>query len=151
TVFVQQDVAPFLRVGDPVTIVVDQRPDLKITAPVTLFAKSLDPRSRTMLCEIWLDNQWRLYPGTFVHVTLHVQAPTVPVVSSSALLLHDNKPALGVVREGHVHFVPVKLGIDDGKTVQILEGVKAGELVALDLPAEISDGAVIQPVPEKTQ
>ncbi len=64
TIFVQQDAAPFLHVGDPVTITVDQRPDLMIDAPVTRFAHALDTRSRIMLCEVWLDNTHHLYPGT---------------------------------------------------------------------------------------
>jgi membrane fusion protein (multidrug efflux system) len=142
--FVQQDLAPFLREGDPVTIAVDQRPDLKIKAAVTRFAKSLDPRTRAMLCEIWLDNTYHLYPGTFVHVTFQLKTPRLPVVSSSALLVHDDKPAVAVVRDERVRFTSVRPGLDDGKTVQILAGLQAGERVALNLPAEIGDGAPVR-------
>ncbi len=71
-VFVQQDAAPFIHAGDSVRIAVDQQPDLVLDAPVSRCAAALDPRSRTMLCEIWIDNDHRLYPGTFVHVTLHL-------------------------------------------------------------------------------
>lgn len=145
-VFVQQDAAPFVHTGDAVRITVDQQPDLAIEAPVTRCADALDPRSRTMLCEIWLENQHRLYPGTFVHVTLRLKAPRLPVVPSAAVLLHGDKPAVALIRDARVHFVIVRPGLDDGKTVQILEGLHGGESVALALPAEVAEGALIRPV-----
>jgi RND family efflux transporter MFP subunit len=143
-VFVQQDAAPFVRAGDRARIAVDQQPNLRLDAAISRCAEALDPRTRSMLCEIWLDNQHRLYPGTFVHVTLSLQAQSSPVVDSSAVLLHDDKPAVAVVRDSRVHFVPVRVGLDDGRTVQVLEGLHGGEVVALALPSEIADGAVIQ-------
>jgi len=150
TLFVQQDVAPFVNEGDPATIVEDQRPDRKISARVSRFARSIDPRSRAMLCEIWIDNEHQLYPGAFVHVTLRLSGPPPLVVPSSALLLRDDRTVVAVVRGSRVTFVPVQTGLDDGRTVQILAGVQAGELVAVDLPSEVGEGSVVRPVPLKT-
>jgi membrane fusion protein (multidrug efflux system) len=149
-VFVQQDAAPYLHVGDAATIAVDQRPDLKISAQITRFAKALDPRSRMMLCEIWVDNEHHLYPGTFVHVTLHLAAPTLPVVPSSALMIRDGRPALAVIRDSRVRFVTIRPGLDDGRMAQILEGIKAGERVALNLPAELAEGALVRAEDQKS-
>jgi RND family efflux transporter MFP subunit len=143
-VFVQQDAAAFVRAGDKVQIAVDQQPDLHIEAPVSRCAQALDPRSRAMLCEIWLENEHRLYPGTFVHVTFHIASPPSPIVDSSALIVRGDKPAVGVVRDGHIHFVTVRPGVDDGKTVQIVEGLRAGERVALAPPAELAEGDAVQ-------
>ena len=64
-----------------------------------------------MLCEVWLENQNRLYPGTFVHVTFHLVAPRTPVIDSGALVLRNHKPSVAVVRDGRVHFVPVRPGL----------------------------------------
>ena len=133
-VFVQQDAAPFVHAGDEVAIRVDEQPDLCIAAPVNRCAQALDPRTRTMLCEIWLENQNRLYPGTFVHVTFHLAAPRTPVIDSGALVLRNHKPSVAVVRDGRVHFVPVRPGLDDGKTVQIVEGLQRGRRVVLAPP-----------------
>jgi RND family efflux transporter MFP subunit len=145
-VFVQQDAAPFVHAGDEVAIRVDEQPDLCITAPVNRCAQALDPRTRTMLCEVWLDNQNRLYPGTFVHVTFHLVAPRTPMIDSGALVLRNNKPSVAVVRDGRVHFVPVRPGLDDGKTVQIVEGLSAGARVVLAPPSELAENDVVQPV-----
>jgi RND family efflux transporter MFP subunit len=149
-VFVQQDAAPFIHVGDPVSIAVDQRPGTKLSASIARCARALDPRSRTMLCEIWMDNGQGLYPGTFVHVTLRLKTSAFPIVPSSALLMHENKPAVAAIRDARVKFLTVVPGLDDGHAVQIKEGLHAGERIALDLPAEIAEGALVQPVERKT-
>jgi RND family efflux transporter MFP subunit len=149
-VFVHQDAALFVRAGDAATINVDERPELVIDARISRISGALDPRSRTMLCEIWLDNIERLFPGTFVHVTLRLPAPALPTVTASAVVMRGDQPALALIRDSRVRFVPVRLGLDDGKTVQILEGVRAGDRVAVNVPAEIAEGALVQPIEEKT-
>jgi RND family efflux transporter MFP subunit len=146
TVFVQQDAAPFLREGDPVEIVDPRRPDLVVPASVTRLSRALDQRSRAMLCEIWVENRFDIYPGTFVNVTLHLHAPSLPIVPSTALLLRNNTTVVAVVRDAHVKLTPVKVGIDDGKTAQIASGVRAGEMVALNLPSEVDDGSPVRPM-----
>ena len=81
TVYVGQDVASFLREGDSVSIVDPQRPTRTVQAQVSRLSAALDPRSRTMLCEIWVDNHaLDLNPGIFVHVTLHLRVPPAPTV-----------------------------------------------------------------------
>jgi RND family efflux transporter MFP subunit len=145
-VFVQQDAAPFVHAGDGVDVRVDEQPDVCIAAPVSRCASALDPRTRTMLCEIWLDNEKGLYPGTFVHVTFHLAAPRTPLVDSSALVLRKNKPSVAVVGDGRVRFVPVRTGLDDGKTVQIVDGLRPGDRVVVAPPAELADNDVVQPV-----
>jgi membrane fusion protein, multidrug efflux system len=148
-VFVQQDAAPFVHAGDTVRIGVDQQPDLRIDAPINRCADALDPRTRAMLCEIWIANDHHLFPGAFVHVTLHLAAPRVPVIDSSALLMRGDKPSVAIVRQSHVHFANVRPGLDDGKTVQIVAGLRAGERVVLSPPFELAEGAVVQEVEQK--
>ena len=145
-VFVQQDAAPFVHAGDRGRDPRRRAAGPRITAPVNRCAGALDPRTRTMLCEIWLDNQNRLYPGTFVHVTFHLVAPRTPMIDSGALVLRNHKPSVAVVRDGRVHFVPVRPGLDDGKTVQIIEGLSAGARVVLAPPSELAENDVVQPV-----
>jgi membrane fusion protein (multidrug efflux system) len=151
SLFVQQDVAPFIRVGDPATVVQDQRPDLAMTGTVSRVSEALDVRTRSMLVETWLDNTQDVYPGTFVHVTLRLHAPAPATVPSTALLLRNDRMVVAVVEDSRVKFVPVKTGVDDGRNVQILSGVRPGELVAISLPTEVNDGARIQPYRSKSE
>jgi RND family efflux transporter MFP subunit len=151
SLFVQQDVAPFIRVGDPATVVQDQRPDLLTTGTVSRLSEAVDVRTRSMLTEIWLDNSHDVYPGTFVHVTLRLHAPAPATVPSTALLLRSDRMVVALVEDSQVKFVPVTTGVDDGRIVQILSGLRPGQLVAISLPTEVSDGARIQAYQRKTE
>ena len=56
-----------------------------------------------------------------------------------------------LVEQNHVHFQRVKLGADDGAQVEVLDGLRGGETVALNLGAEVSDGpAALLILEEKT-
>jgi hypothetical protein len=146
TVFVEQDAASSVSMGDPVVIVDYQRPQRKIVGRVSRFSQALDPKSRAMLCEIWLDNHYQLYPGSFVQVTLRLKAPELPTIPSPALLVRNGQLLVAVVHNSRVKLTPVRTGIDDGQHVQIVSGVRQGDLVALNLPSELADGAVVQPL-----
>ena len=38
----------------------------------------------------------------------------------------------------------MRLGLDDGANVEVLEGLRGGEVVALNLGAEVADGAAVR-------
>jgi len=48
--------------------------------------------------------------------------------------------------ESHLHFRPVRLASDDGETARVLEGVHAGETVALNIGETLDDGVLVQSV-----
>ena len=154
TAFIGQDIATFVKVGDLATIVQDEKPERPIEGTVTRCSSAIDPRSRTMLCEIWLDNrQYRIYPGTYVHITLHVKAPALPTIPSEALFSRGEALLVAVVKDKKLKFVTIEPGMDDGKRVQIRSGLSKGDQVALNVPTELADGATVQPLtrsPEKS-
>ena len=51
-----------------------------------------------------------------------------------------------MVEGNKIRFVPIEVGSSDGNRTQVTKGLKPGELVANDLPAELGDGAVIRPL-----
>src|SRR5262249_46940274 len=75
-VYFGQDTALFARVGDPVVVRERERPDQHADASITRCGKALDPRTRTMTCEIEIDNREKgLVPGSFVDVEVHQHLP----------------------------------------------------------------------------
>ena len=54
------------------------------------------------------------------------------------------------MHDSRVRFVPVRLGLDDGRTVQIVSGLRPGEQVALNLPSELAEGALVQALPQRS-
>jgi membrane fusion protein, multidrug efflux system len=147
TLFLGQDVAPFVKIGDPVEIWQDERPDQKIGAALTRFASALEPKTRTMLVEVEFDNRKTgIYPGTFVRVSLKSQMTPLPTVPSSAIFVRKGVLLVGRIEGEQVRFVPVQIGINTGKTTQITSGLAGGEEIALDMPSEVGDGTRVQVV-----
>ncbi len=139
-----QDDAARVRVGDAVKLAPggDEPP---ITARVSRIAHALDARTRTMLCEIDLPNPPPgLYPGAFVHASIVLHGTARVLVPADALLGKAGQLFVPTVQEGHVHFRPVRLGLDDGANVEVLEGLRGGEQVALNLATDVPDGAPVR-------
>jgi RND family efflux transporter MFP subunit len=150
TVYVGQEVAPYLKLHTPATLTQEERPDVKIEAAVSRISAALDPKSRTMQCEIWIDNShWNLYPGLYLRATLHVDVPPLPTVPSEAVFLREDKLYVAVIEGDHARFVTVQPGLDDGKTLQIQHGLKGGETVAINFPSDLPDGAKVRAQPKK--
>ncbi len=148
-VYVGQDAAPFVRVGDPVTIWQDELPSKRIPGTITRMASALDPRTRTMQVEIDVDNRpWGVLPGTFAHVELRVPEPKMPVVPDEALVIRDGKTTVATVVDGKVHYVVVNLGYNDGRNVRVMQGLAGSETLGLDVPVEVQEGDTVQAVPQ---
>ncbi len=151
--YVGQDAAPFVRVGDRAEVTLDQQPGVRIPGRVVRLADAIDPRSRSMLVEVGIDDApgVRLVPGLFVHVELHVATPPLPSVPSDALVSRGDQLQVAAVRGGRLHFLDVVPGETDGRQLQIREGLQAGEIVALSPPSDLGEGAPVQPVMQPAQ
>ena len=145
-VFVSQDVAPFVRLGDPGTIWQNERPSVRVAATVARTSAGLDPRTRTMLVEFDVDNrQVGLLPGTFANVDLEAAAEALPSIPAEALVVRAGKNMVARVVDGHVHLAEIDVGQTNGKILRVPRGIAAGDVIALDLPVDVPDGAPVQP------
>ena len=86
-----------------------------------------------------------LYPGAFVDTQLPLHGNPRPLVPTDALISVGGQMMVPLVEQNHVHFQRVKLGADDGAQVEVLDGLRGGEMVALNLGAEVSDGSPVRP------
>jgi RND family efflux transporter MFP subunit len=147
-VYLGQPDASFVRDDTPVELSSDVHPGQVLPAKVARISRELDPRTRTMLTEIDLDNQndW-LYPGLYLQVTLSLETPPALMVPSDAVFIRDGKPHVALIEQGRARFVPVVTGEDDGREIRLLGGVREGQMVALHIGDEVSDGVRVRAVP----
>ena len=143
-----QEDASRVRVGDPVMLQIDPTgPALR--APVSRLSQALDPRTRTMLCEIDLvAPPPGLYPGAFVQASITLHGAPRPLVPTDALVAQNGQLFVATVQDNRVHFTKVRLGVDDGQNIEVLEGLRGGEMVALNLATDVADGSPIRPQAE---
>jgi RND family efflux transporter MFP subunit len=146
--YVQQQDAPFVRVGDMAEVVDAANPERKITATVSRTSGTLDSRTRTLLTEIEISNGKEFFVGgSFAYVTLHLRVAPEPQVPVNALVLRDNKQYVAVPDDQNVvHFHAVQISSTEGGVVRIAGGIEAGDKVVVNVPDEVSDGSRIQPV-----
>jgi len=129
---VSQLEAAQLKVGDPATISVPgQGPDVK--GKVSLVSPALDPNSTTV--EVWVQAPnpgGRLRPGTNAKVTMVSQTVPQAIVVPTAALLTSTDGVTTVITldtDNVPHKKKVKVGIRDGQSAQITEGLQGGERV----------------------
>jgi len=110
-------------------------------------ADAIDPTSRTLLVEIDVDNRGgNLLAGTLAQVHFKVNpVGTVFVLPVSALIFRSEGLRVGTVThdpaKGDIaHLIPVTIGQDDGRTVQVITGLNKDDQIIQDPPDSLIDG-----------
>jgi RND family efflux transporter MFP subunit len=153
---VPQAYAPFVKVGNKTTILLQEFPGQKFLGTVTRTAESIDPATRTLLTEVDVPNKdGRLLPGSFgeVHFAVgnNVNKVTVPV---NAMLFRAEGPQVAVVGpDGKVQLRHINIGRDYGTTLEILGGVSANEQIIINPSDSLEEGQQVNLVqaPAQTQ
>ena len=125
---VPQDIAAFVRNGDPAIVTVTQFPGRKFAGKVTRHPEALASDTRTMRVEVDLPNlDSALYPGMYASAVLNVSSAEDTVsVPDDALVFRHGDAYVPVVRNNRIHLARVALGNDDGREVEIASGVSGG-------------------------
>jgi multidrug efflux pump subunit AcrA (membrane-fusion protein) len=113
---------------------------------VTRTSNSIDQNTRTLLTEVDVDNkQGQLIPGMYAVVSF-VQIPGEPplIVPGDAIAVRQDKTVVAVVKDNKIHLQTVEIGRDYGPSVEIVGGVKEGEMIASDITDDVKDGAQVQ-------
>lgn len=124
--------AALLKLGDKATLSVLGGED-KVEGKVSVISPALDPNSTTV--EIWVqapNGKERLRPGTSVPIEMLARTikDAITVPSSAVLTGQDGTTTVMVVGDdGRAHQRDVKIGVRQGKEIQIAEGLRAGEKV----------------------
>ncbi len=129
---IPQPEAALLKAGDLATITVpgEENP---IEGKITVVSPALDPNSTTV--EVWVqikNPDQRLKPGTSVQLSMLAQTiPNALVIPAAALLTAQDgtTSVMQVSGDDHAHQKNVRVGIRQGDSVQIVEGLQAGDRV----------------------
>ncbi|HEY6444736.1 MAG TPA: efflux RND transporter periplasmic adaptor subunit [Candidatus Acidoferrales bacterium] len=124
--------AEHLKVGDPAEISSLDGTD-KVSGKVTIVSPALDPSSTTV--EIWAEAKnpnGQFKAGASVNLTMVSKSAADAIVVPKSALLVDPKEGSSVMVVGsdsHAHQRKVQTGIQEDDRVQIVQGLKEGEVV----------------------
>jgi RND family efflux transporter MFP subunit len=136
-----------LKRGTKMDISFPEHPGQTFQGTLVRTSNAIDPTSRTLLVEIDVDNRkGELLPGALAQVHFKAQSVQTFVVPVSAIIFRREGTQVGVLGpDNTARVVPVTIGQDDGKTVQIVSGLKPGDLVIQDPPDSLIDGEKVNP------
>ena len=134
-----EDQLHIVRAGMPATIAADGLG--QASGKVRIVPPQVDAKSRLGVARIALTAPGPFRPGMFARGVIQVgQQPTV-TVPQAAVIYRDSKPGVFVIDSQDVaHFRLVTTGVRSGEMVEISQGVKQGERVALSGAGFLSDG-----------
>jgi membrane fusion protein (multidrug efflux system) len=148
TLYVEQGDAAMVKPGTEVEIGDSANPAaLRAKAKVSRISGGLDPKTRTLLTEVDLDNsKGEFIAGSFVNVSVLLPAQSYVEVPAPALVTRAGKALVAVVGDdNHVKLTPIEVAGTDGKTIRVASGIGENVRVALNLPNTVPDGAKINP------
>ena len=144
--------APDITDGGKAYLTLDEFPNKRFEGTITRNSSAIDPLSRTLNVEVDVPNaQGLVLPGAyvFVHFTTPVHADTVSIPANT-LLFRAQGLQVGVVRENHVHLLPVSIAHDSGATVEIRSGLTPTDRVILDPSDSLAEGQEVH-ITEKSK
>ena len=134
------------RPGMTADLTFNEYPGKKFHARVVRTSKYVDPSSRTLLVEVDYDNRKNLLtPGSYTEVHFHLKSgvPTLTVPASALMFRSEGLRVATVVKSQDgttiAKLMPVILGDDDGRTVQVVHGLEATSDVIQSPPDSLVD------------
>jgi RND family efflux transporter MFP subunit len=139
---------PQIHVGEKPKITLDEYPNQTFEGTLVRTDRAINQQSRTLLVEVDVDNSdGKLLPGayTFVHFDLlaHPDSVTIP---SNTLLFRSEGLRVGVVRDGKVQLVAIKIGRDYGDRVEVLSGLTNKDQVIVNPSDSLISGIAVHVV-----
>jgi len=145
-VSVPQAYAQAARPGTPTTITLEENPGKVYRGTLARTSTALDPIARTMLSEVEMENpNAEVLPGAYVVVRLRVGLETRGMtIPANSLLFRSEGLRVAVVRDGRAELVPVTLGRDYGRSVEVVTGLSPSDAVILDPADSLVSGVPVR-------
>jgi RND family efflux transporter MFP subunit len=145
-VSVPQAYAQAARPGTPTTITLEENPGRVYRGTLARTSTALDPIARTMLSEVEMENpNAEVLPGAYVVVRLRVGLETRGMtIPANSLLFRSEGLQVAVVRDGRAELVPVTLGRDYGRSVEVVTGLSPSDAVILDPADSLVSGVPVR-------
>jgi RND family efflux transporter MFP subunit len=137
TATVDERDVPRIRVGQPAMMSSDAWPGRIIRAHVSEITPGGDPNQRAFRARLLTDKPETLPIGLTLEVNVVTRRTDRALLVPASALIDDH---VWVIEDNHVASRAVKTGIVGADEVEILSGLKAGDMVVTAPPGELAEG-----------
>jgi membrane fusion protein, multidrug efflux system len=142
---IAENLLPQLKKGQLVTLKVNTYPDSVFYGTVSFIAPTIDQNTRTVAIQAVVPNKNnKLKPGMFIHVSQQVSVQKNAIVVPEQATLADVKGYyVFKVENNKAAQTYVKLGARVGGNVQVLSGLKLGDIIVVAGQQKLNDGSAV--------
>ena len=133
-----------IKKGQPAQLRVTALPERTFQGRVSIVNITADPVSKKFKVEVTVDNpDLALKPNTFGEVSLEVSTHENALVIPQKAVL-ENKYAFRVKNDNTVERVELSLGLQNSDRIEVINGLKEGDLVVVEGNFGLEDGTPIE-------
>ncbi len=137
---VSQGALPFISEGQSVDITVDIYPGTAYTGTISLISPIAVSTGEYFPIEISIENSAGLKPGLSASASIKVSGAQNIIVPASAVVTEDGASFVYVLDNAAAVKKPVKIGLSNTNSIEILSGLTEGEKIIISNVSIISDG-----------
>jgi RND family efflux transporter MFP subunit len=146
-VYVPQKQANAVLIGQVVEVYRPEAPEKKVLGKIIRTAGAIDVATRTFQVEIDIaDDQALFLPGSYVEASLPLSRPERLILPTNTLMFGSAGPQVAIVQDGKVLRKSVAVGVNYGRTVEIIGGLDPKDQVIMNPTDSILDGQVVSVV-----
>jgi cobalt-zinc-cadmium efflux system membrane fusion protein len=130
--YIRESEAPKVRIGQQMDFTLLAYPKTVFRANIDHVAASLDPNIRRLMVRATIDNASGMFkPEMFASVTVYTEEGdnSLAVPRSAVIYEADNARVWVARKDKSVESRQIKTGITNGDSIQVLQGLQAGEAV----------------------
>jgi RND family efflux transporter MFP subunit len=140
---VTQDLLPLLSAGQEIDVTVDSYPGIILKGSITCIGPIAVSTGEVFPIEITVSNSGGLSAGLSARASLFAVVKGI-VVPASAVTQGSGEKYVFVIRDSTAFRHTVKTGLKNDRAVQILQGLKTGEEVAVSNVGSLSDSMPVK-------
>jgi RND family efflux transporter MFP subunit len=147
--------APTVRQGLSAYLELAQYPGQKFLGKIVRTADAIDLASRTLNTEVDVPNKdGRLLPGGYaqVHLLVGVTGAHLQIPVNAVLFRSEGLRAVTVDATHKTHLQQLAIGRDYGTSLEVLQGLNAGDWIVLNPPDSLDEGMQVnvKEIPQNT-
>jgi len=135
-----------IRKGTKVVVRLDAYPNKTFNAKIERVYPRLEWDSRTRIIEAKIIEPVQLIPRLFARISVQGRVADDAVVVPDAAIVTTPRgdKVIYVVKEGKANMRKVTIGLEQGQSIQIIDGVQVGEMVVVAGNLNLKDGVPVQ-------